>query len=119
MPSDGGVNVNTASPAPGGTQLGSKSFGAPTVLPLVAPSLSPEAVLQEDPEAIVSGDRRDLATSGIEFWKQYPSMLAVRRGNLFALDSDLVNRSGPRILAGAAQLCEQLEQARTKRGQRQ
>lgn len=88
-------------------------------LPLVAPSLSPEAVLQEDPEAIVSGDRRDQATSGVELWKQYPSMLAVRRGNLFALDSDLVNRSGPRILAGAAQLCEQLEQARTKRGQPQ
>jgi len=88
-------------------------------LPLVAPSLSPEAVLQENPEAIVSGDRRDQAVSGVEIWKQYPSMLAVRRGNLFALDADLVNRSGPRILAGAAQLCEKLEEARSRRGERQ
>lgn len=88
-------------------------------LTLVAPSLSPEAVLQENPEVIVSGDRSDQTTSGVEVWKQYPSMLAVRRGNLFALDADLVNRSGPRIIAGAAQLCEKLEQARTRRGERQ
>jgi iron complex transport system substrate-binding protein len=88
-------------------------------LTLVAPSLNPESVLQENPEVIVSGDRSEQTTSGVEFWKQYPSMLAVRRGNLFALDADLVNRSGPRILAGAAQLCEKLELARTRRGERQ
>jgi iron complex transport system substrate-binding protein len=88
-------------------------------LPLVAPSLSPEAVLQENPEVIVSGDRDDQAVSGVEMWKKYPSLLAVRRGNLFALDGDLMNRSGPRIIAGAAQLCEKLELARTRRGERQ
>ncbi|HYD62247.1 MAG TPA: cobalamin-binding protein [Noviherbaspirillum sp.] len=88
-------------------------------LPLVAPSLNPEAVLQENPEVIVTGDRRDQAVSGVEFWKQYPSMLAVRRGNLFALEGDLFNRSGPRIIAGAAQLCEKMEQARKRRGERQ
>lgn len=88
-------------------------------LPLTATSLNPEAVLQENPEVIVSADRRDQAASGVEFWKQYPSMLAVRRGNLFALEADLFNRSGPRIIAGAAQLCEKLEQARHRRGERQ
>ncbi|HYD95704.1 MAG TPA: cobalamin-binding protein [Noviherbaspirillum sp.] len=87
-------------------------------LPLVAPSLSPEAVLQENPEAIVSADRQDQSTSGVEMWKRYPSMLAVRRDNLFALDADLFNRSGPRIVAGAAQLCEKLELARKRRGER-
>ncbi|OWW19838.1 cobalamin-binding protein [Noviherbaspirillum denitrificans] len=88
-------------------------------LPLVAPSLSPEAVLQENPEVIVSGDRADQAGSGIDMWKQYPSMLAVRRGNLFAFSGDLFNRSGPRVIAGAAQLCDKLEQVRAKRGERQ
>jgi iron complex transport system substrate-binding protein len=88
-------------------------------LPLVAASLNPESVLQENPEAIVSGDRRDQAFSGVEFWKQYPSMLAVRRGNLFAIEADLVNRSGPRIIAAAAELCEKLELARKRRGGRQ
>jgi iron complex transport system substrate-binding protein len=88
-------------------------------LSLVAPSISPEAVLKENPEAIVSGDRRDQTVSGIEMWKQFPSMLAVRRGNLFALEGDLMNRSGPRIIAGAAELCKRLEQARSRRGESQ
>lgn len=80
-----------------------------------APSITPEAVLQENPEAIVSGDRRDQIVSGIEMWKRYPTMLAVRRGNLFAISGDLMNRSGPRIIAGAAELCERLEEARKRR----
>lgn len=80
-----------------------------------APSITSEAVLQENPEAIVSGDRNDQAVSGIEMWKRYPSMLAVRRGNLFAISGDLMNRSGPRIIAGAAELCERLEEARKRR----
>ncbi len=86
-------------------------------LTLTAPSIAPEAVLQENPEAIVSGDRRDQTVSGVELWKKYPSMLAVKRGNLFALNGDLMNRSGPRIIAGAAELCERLEQARKRRGE--
>jgi iron complex transport system substrate-binding protein len=86
-------------------------------LTLAAPSITYEAVLQENPEAIVSGDRNDQAVSGIEVWKKYPTMLAVRRGNLFALDGNLMNRSGPRIIAGAAQLCERLELARKRRGE--
>lgn len=85
-------------------------------LPLAAPSISIEAVLKEDPEAIVSGDRRDQATSGLDIWKQYPALLAVRRGNLFAVDADLLSRSGPRIVTGAAELCAKLEQARQRRG---
>lgn len=85
-------------------------------LAMTAPSITAEAVLQENPEAIVSGDRRDQAVSGIEMWKQYPNLLAVRRDNLFAINSDLMNRSGPRIVAGAAELCERLEEARKRRG---
>ncbi|HJW55493.1 MAG TPA: cobalamin-binding protein [Burkholderiaceae bacterium] len=92
---------------------GENIFGT---LALAAPSITYEAVLQENPEAIVSGDRQDQAVSGIELWKKYPGMLAVRRDNLFALDGDLMNRSGPRIIAGAAQLCERLELARKRRG---
>ena len=87
-------------------------------LPLAAPSLNPEAVLQEDPEVIVSGDRSDLKMTGLDIWKQYPSLLAVRRGNLFAIEADLMNRSGPRIVEGAAALCTRLEEARTRREER-
>jgi iron complex transport system substrate-binding protein len=85
-------------------------------LPMAAPSITQEAVVKENPEVIVSGDRDNQAVSGIEIWKQYPSMLAVKRGNLFAIDGNLINRSGPRIIAGAGELCARLEQARGRRG---
>ena len=84
-------------------------------LPVAAPQIGIEAVLQENPEAVVSGDMRDQTPAGVEIWKQYPTLLAVRRDNLFSLDSDLLNRPGPRIIAGAAALCEKLEQARRHR----
>lgn len=80
-----------------------------------ATSITPEAVLQENPEAIISGDRNDQAVSGVDMWKRYPSLLAVRRGNLFAISGDLMNRSGPRIIEGASELCERLEEARKRR----
>ena len=88
-------------------------------LTIAAASITPEAVMQENPEAIVSGDRRDQSVSGIEMWKQYTNLQAVRRGNLFAISGDLMNRSGPRIIDGAAELCERLEEARKRRGQAQ
>lgn len=85
-------------------------------LATIAPSITAEAVLQEDPEAIVNGHQREQTDGGIAMWKRYPGMLAVRRGNLFTISGDLMNRSGPRIIAGAAELCESLDEARKRRG---
>lgn len=82
---------------------------------IVAPNVSIESVLQEDPEAIINGDQRNQTGGGITIWKSYPSMTAVKRGNLFSISADLVNRAGPRLIAGTAIICEQLEQARQHR----
>ncbi|WP_317204212.1 cobalamin-binding protein [Janthinobacterium sp.] len=80
-----------------------------------APMVSPEAVLQEDPEAIVGSAEQTVSAGGVTMWRQYPSMTAVRRNNLFALDVNLLNRAGPRMIPGAAALCEKLELARRHR----
>ncbi|MES2935768.1 MAG: cobalamin-binding protein [Pseudomonadota bacterium] len=82
---------------------------------VTAPNVSVEAVLQQNPEAIFSGDQRNQKGEGVNFWKPYPSLLAVRRGNLFSLDSDLLSRSGPRMIAGTKAMCEKLELARSRR----
>jgi iron complex transport system substrate-binding protein len=81
-------------------------------LPVVAPAVSVEAVLQQDPEAIVGGMGRDY----LAMWRQFPSMTAVRRGNLLSVDGILMNRAGPRMIQGATTLCEQLENVRRRRG---
>jgi iron complex transport system substrate-binding protein len=82
---------------------------------VVAPSVSTEAVLQENPEAIIGSERAGQPEAGIYLWKQYPGMQAVRRGNLFALDGETLTRATPRIADAASQLCEKLETARRHR----
>jgi iron complex transport system substrate-binding protein len=84
-------------------------------LKVVAPSVSMEAVLQENPEAIFGGDQHDPADAGLNIWKPYKTMLAVQRGNMFTLGGELLTRAGPRMTEGVADLCEKLELARQRR----
>jgi iron complex transport system substrate-binding protein len=83
-------------------------------LPVTAPVVSVEAVLKENPEAIFATAEKNYG--GVSMWKAYPTLAAVRNGNLFTIDGNLLNRAGPRMITGAAQLCEKLELARSHRG---
>ena len=85
-------------------------------LNVTAPVVSIEAVLQENPEVLISAESRNQALNGIDQWKNMTSLLAAKNNNLVLIDGDLVNRSGPRIIDGAKAICEALEQARQKRG---
>ena len=80
-----------------------------------APSVSVEAVVQENPEAIIGDEPHGPEDAGITIWKPFRAMTAVGRGNLFTLNSELLTRSGPRLPQGVAQLCERLETARRRR----
>jgi iron complex transport system substrate-binding protein len=84
-------------------------------LKAVAPQVSIEAVLAADPEAILAGKRYDPANPGLMIWSPYRSMTAVRQGNLVTVDGDLLTRPGPRSVAGAALLCQALDQVRQRR----
>lgn len=86
-------------------------------LKVTAPVVSIEAVLQADPEAIFSTAERSPRDGGLEIWRPYKTMTAVRNGNLMTLDGNLLNRAGPRMIAGTAALCEKLEQVRSHRNQ--
>jgi iron complex transport system substrate-binding protein len=83
-------------------------------LAVTAPIVSVEGVLQENPEAIFATAEKNYG--GVSMWKPYGTLLAVRNDNLFTIDGNLLNRSGPRMIAGAATLCEKLELARQHRG---
>jgi iron complex transport system substrate-binding protein len=84
-------------------------------LAVIAPELNIEAVLQQDPEVIVSGDEHAPGDRGVGIWKPYRSLTAVKRGNLFTLDGELLTRPGPRTADGAARLCAAIDQARRRR----
>jgi iron complex transport system substrate-binding protein len=84
-------------------------------LQATAPTVSVEAVLLENPEAVISGDLNRKNPDNLALWRTYPAMLAVQRDNLFALDGDLLSRPGPRMIEGTAALCKSLETARAHR----
>jgi iron complex transport system substrate-binding protein len=84
-------------------------------LKVTAPIVSVEAVLQEDPEAIFSTGEGSRNDGGVDLWKPFTNMTAVKRNNLFRIDGNLLNRAGPRMIAGTAALCEKLELARQHR----
>jgi iron complex transport system substrate-binding protein len=82
-------------------------------LKAVAPIVGIEAVLQEDPEAIFGTSEKNYG--GVNLWRPYANLKAVRNDNLFTLNGELLNRAGPRMIAGTAALCEKLELARQHR----
>lgn len=84
-------------------------------LSALAPTVSVEAVLAADPQAIVgSGDSGEERPEWLDDWRRWPSLRAVAEGNLFSVPPDLIQRHSVRILDGAELLCRQLEQARTR-----
>lgn len=82
-------------------------------LPQIAPTVSIESVLQENPEAIIvtANGNEDIRSA----WRRFPDLTAVVRGNLFPINVDWLTRGGPRILDGAETLCKQLDLARQRR----
>jgi iron complex transport system substrate-binding protein len=82
-------------------------------LKVTAPVVSVEAVLQENPEAIFGTSEKDYGS--VDLWKPYANMQAVKNNNLFRLQGDLLNRAGPRMVAGTRSLCEKIEEARQHR----
>ena len=79
-------------------------------LDTLAPAVSMESVLLRNPQVILAGSVGD--SNPLEYWHNYPQMLAVSLGNLFILDSELLGRAGPRLADGAAQVCHALDLAR-------
>jgi iron complex transport system substrate-binding protein len=80
---------------------------------VTAPVVDVEGVLREDPEAVFATAEKNYG--GVNLWRPYKSMLAVRNDNLFTVDGRLLNRAGPRMIRGTAVLCEKLELARQHR----
>ena len=83
-------------------------------LPGITPRVDVESVLQRNPEAILaSGDER-LWPEWRERWQALSGLAAVAHGNLVFIPPDFIERSSPRILNGAEDMCRALEQARVR-----
>jgi iron complex transport system substrate-binding protein len=81
----------------------------------MAPTVNVEAVLKADPEVIVATGMGDARPEWLHDWDPWTQMTAVKRGNLFHINPDIMQRHTPRILDGAEQLCAHLDVARSHR----
>jgi len=91
---------------------GENVFGALTQL---APTVGIESVLAADPEVIVASGMGEARPDWLDQWKRWPRLAATVADNLYFIPPELIQRHTPRILDGAAQLCEFLDQARARR----
>jgi iron complex transport system substrate-binding protein len=78
-------------------------------LPGLAPPITLEAILAKRPEVIIASAKDDLWKQD---WAQWSELPAVRDGQLYSVDPDLVSRSGPRIVEGAKVVCAAIADAR-------
>ena len=84
-------------------------------LAIPAPSITVEAVVAAAPDVIVGGDDAGRRPAWLDDWKRWPSIPAVRDGNLYGAAGDLLHRPGPRFVDGVAALCADLARARARR----
>ena len=84
-------------------------------LATMAPTVTVEAVIAANPEAIVASGMGESRPEWLDDWKRWASITAVARDNLFFVQPDLIQRHTPRLLDGAEQLCRHLETTRSRR----
>ncbi|WP_026224868.1 cobalamin-binding protein [Methyloversatilis thermotolerans] len=81
-------------------------------LPMLAPTVTEEAVLAAAPEVIVASGMGESRPEWLDAWRRWSALPAVKNDNLYFIPPEILQRHTPRILDGATRLCEQLEQAR-------
>lgn len=89
---------------------GNNIFGA---LPQLAPTVSLEAVIAADPDAILAPD--DAKDHPLDNWRRFGKLKAVAADTLFTVNADWLNRPGPRILDATEEVCKLLDTVRVRR----
>jgi iron complex transport system substrate-binding protein len=80
---------------------------------LLTPTVTEEAVLLANPDAIVAGWSDSFGQAPLDSWRRLTAMRAVRQGRLLQVDPDLLHRQSDRVVLGAQELCEKLDAVRT------
>lgn len=81
-------------------------------LPAPSPQVSLEAVIDKNPEVIVTGPSDSGEASN---WQQWPQLQAVANDALLETDPDTLHRPVPGLVTGATALCEAMDRVREQR----
>jgi iron complex transport system substrate-binding protein len=86
-------------------------------LPVVAPTVSVEAVLAANPEVIVTATDDGMRPGWLDDWKRWPALAAVRANGFIVLDAEQMNRASPRMLDAVTRMCEDMDKVRGRLAQ--
>ena len=81
----------------------------------LSPAVQTEAVITRDPQLIIAAAPPGGGAQWLEAWRKFPSLQAVRTGNLLDFEDQALSRLGPSVLAATANLCAQIDAARARR----
>jgi iron complex transport system substrate-binding protein len=81
-------------------------------LPVLAPVVNEEAVLKADPDAIIAAGVDADWNTWLAHWRTRPTLTAVKNNALYRISADLIHRDTLRVLDGADQVCEAIEDVR-------
>jgi iron complex transport system substrate-binding protein len=81
-------------------------------LETAAPAVTRESVLARDPELIIASGPAKTAAAWLEEWRRFPTVSAVRRGQLVAHTDERIDRMGPSLIGATGSLCAVIDRAR-------
>ncbi len=81
-------------------------------LPALSPRVSIEAVVQANPEVIITTMEGGDKPVTLQQWQQWPQLQASQKGHLFGIEPDAISVNSTRILTGTQRLCQILDQVR-------
>ena len=80
---------------------------------VLSAQVSQEAVISANPEVIVASGIDESRPEWLDQWNEWPQIAAVKNRHIYYIPPDLIQRHTPRILDGAALMCEFIDKART------
>ena len=80
-------------------------------LSTLSPQIDLEAVLDKNPQVIIAGVGEG-RSDWVQEWQRWPFLQAVKNQQVYGINADLIVRHTPRIVQGAEQMCEAMQQAR-------
>ncbi len=85
-------------------------------LPALTPTISTESVVGANPGVILASGQGNARPAYLDDWLRWPSIPAVAHGLVMMIPGDLIDRPGPRIFEGAAEICGIVDKARAYSG---
>lgn len=80
--------------------------------PALVSRISVESVIRANPQVIIASGMDKARPEWLDKWREWTSMTAVKNNQLYFIPPDLLQRHTPRIIEGAALMCEKLQIAR-------